>query len=115
MVALIAVGIVLSTASLWFVIASGAILGAAQMGIATCVTHLIMELVGPAHHTQWWGRLTIGFNIGQATGALAMGAMIHLKWGYLAGFWMAAGCLLLSAVLTFFVRRTPHPAPGTAP
>jgi predicted MFS family arabinose efflux permease len=110
---LIAVLIVLVTTDLWFVVASGAILGAAQMGIATCTTHLVMELVGPARHTRWWGRLTIGFNIGQASGALAMGVMIHVHWGYLAGFWMAAGCLLASAILTLFVRTTNQHAIGT--
>ena len=102
---LVAVLIVLTTSSLWFVVASGAILGAAQMGIATCATHRTMELVGPSNHTKWWGRITIGFNIGQAIGAFAMGLMIHLGWGYLAGFWMAAVCLVLSFVLTLFVRR----------
>jgi len=112
---LLAVAIVLWTDSLWFVVASGAVLGTAQMGIASCTSHLAMELVGPGRHTQYWGRLTIGFNLGQAAGALAMGAMIHVHWGYLAGFWMAAGCLLLSAVLTLFVRRTTRSAIGTAP
>ena len=113
---LLAVVIVLSTTSLWFVVASGAILGAAQMGVATCATHRTMELVGPANHTKWWGRITIGFNIGQAVGAFGMGLMIHIGWGYLAGFWMAAICLLLSTILTFFVRlpHTPTATPGTS-
>ena len=101
---LAAVGIVLSTRSLWFVVASGAILGAGQMGIAACTTHYAMELVGPARHTAWWGRLTIGFNIGQASGALGMGAMLSVGLGYLAGFWMAATAFALSAILLFFVR-----------
>ena len=109
---LAAVGMVLSTPSLWFVVASGALLGAGQMGIAAGTTHYALELVGPAHHTAWWGRLTIGFNIGQASGALCMGAMLHAKLGYLAGFWMAAGSFAASAILLFFVRpstegRTP--------
>ncbi|HBZ97345.1 MAG TPA: hypothetical protein DEO57_05820 [Phycisphaerales bacterium] len=109
---LAAVGLVLSTASLWFVVASGALLGAGQMGIAAGTTHYALQLVGPARHTAWWGRLTIGFNIGQAAGALGMGAMLHAKLGYLAGFWMGAGSFAASAILLFFVRpsnegRTP--------
>ena len=111
-----AVLIVLSTTSLWFVVASGAILGAAQMGVATCATHRTMELVGTANHTKWWGRITIGFNIGQAIGAFGMGLMIHIGWGYIAGFWMAAICLLLSTVLSCLVRlpRTSPAQTGTA-
>ena len=115
---LFAVGIVLSTTSLWYIVASGAILGAAQMGVATTATHRVMELVGPSNHTRWWGRITIGFNIGQALGALAMGVMIHVGWGYIAGFWMAAGCLVLTTIFSFFVRttsRSSQPAPGTVP
>lgn len=104
---LAAVIIVLSTDSVWFVAGSSALLGAGQMGIAVCTTHRALQLVGPTNHTRWWGRLTIMFNIGQAGGAFAMGAMIHLHYGYLAGFWMGAGCLLLSAVLYSFVRK-PH-------
>lgn len=49
--------------------------------------------------------MTIGFNVGQATGALAMGAFLSAGWGYLAGFWMAGGAMAISVLLAIFVRR----------
>ena len=66
-------------------------------------THRVLMLAGPAGHIKWWGRLTIVFNISMAGGAFAMGYMIHIGLGYLAGFWMAAGCFAVSMVLAFMV------------
>ena len=35
--------------------------------------------------------------------AFAMGYMISIGWGYLAGFWMAAGCFAISLLIAFMV------------
>ena len=103
---LLAVGIVLTTQSIWPVVLSGALLGAAQMGAVSLTAHFTLDLVGPSRHTQWWGRMVTGFNIGLALGSVAMGAMIHIKWGFLAGFWMGGGCFVLSALLTLFIKSS---------
>lgn len=103
--ALAAVVLVLVTQQIGWVVASGGMLGMAQMGIASITSHRVIELAGPAGHSRWWGRMTVGFNMGQAGGALAMGAMLHVHWGYLAGFWMAAIALIVSTVLVSFVRQ----------
>ncbi|NQX90389.1 MAG: YbfB/YjiJ family MFS transporter [Halioglobus sp.] len=102
-----AVVMVLATTSLWWVVASGAVLGMAQMGIASIASHRVIELAGPAGHTRWWGLLTIAFNIGMASGSFAMGTMLHLHLGYLPGFWMAGGTLAASTVLAILVRKQP--------
>ena len=67
-----------------------------------CVDRALV-LAGPAGHIKWWSRLTIVFNISMAAAAFAMGYMIHLGWGYLAGFWMAAGCFAAAMISAFFV------------
>lgn len=107
--ALTAVALVLLTTDVGWVVASGGLLGMAQMGIASITSHRVIELAGPAGHTRWWGTMTVGFNVGQAGGALAMGSMLHIHWGYLAGFGMAAICLTVSAVLALLAReKAPH-------
>ena len=94
---------VIFTSSVWIAVASGFVLGVAQMGYASVVTHRVLVLAGPAGHIKWWGRLTIVFNISMAAGAFAMGYMISIGWGYLAGFWMAAGCFTISVIFAFMV------------
>ncbi|MCH2137412.1 MAG: hypothetical protein MK101_12700, partial [Phycisphaerales bacterium] len=94
---------VVFTSSVWVAVASGLVLGVAQMGYAALVTHRTLALAGPAGHIKWWGGLTIVFNISMAAAAFAMGYMIHLGWGYLAGFWMGAGCFAASMITAFFV------------
>lgn len=94
---------VVFTTSVWVVVASGFVLGIAQMGYASVVTHRVLILAGPGGHIKWWGRLTIVFNISMAAAAFAMGYMIHLGWGYLAGFWMAAGCFAAAMIFAFMV------------
>lgn len=94
---------ILLTSGVWTAVASGFVLGTAQMGYASIVTHRVLMLAGPAGHIKWWSRLTIVFNISMAAAAFAMGYMIHVGWGYLAGFWMAAGCFATSMALAFTV------------
>ena len=94
---------VIFTSSVWIAVASGFVLGVAQMGYASVVTHRVLVLAGPAGHIKWWGRLTIVFNISMAAGAFTMGYMISIGWGYLAGFWMAAGCFTISVIFAFMV------------
>jgi predicted MFS family arabinose efflux permease len=108
-----AVAVVLLTENIIWVVASGAALGAAQMGVASITSHRVIELAGPVAHTRWWSLMTIGFNVGQAGGALAMGAFLSTHWGYPAGFWMAGVALALATTLAFFVRRSdPSPFAG---
>ena len=38
-----------------------------------------------------------------AAAAFAMGYMIHLGMGYLAGFWMAAGCFVAAFIFALTV------------
>ena len=64
-----AVAVVLLTENIAWVVASGAVLGAAQMRIASITSHRVIELAGPVAHTRWWSLMTIGFNVGQAAGA----------------------------------------------
>lgn len=110
-VGLVAVAVVLLTENVAWVIVSGGLLGMSQMGVASITAHRVLEIAGPANHTRWWARVTVGFNIGQAGGALAMGAMLHAGWSYAAGFWMAAGAFTGSILLALLVeppRRGNH-------
>ncbi|MCH2133814.1 MAG: MFS transporter [Phycisphaerales bacterium] len=102
-IGLIAALMVVFTTGVWIAVASGLVLGIAQMGYASVVSHRALVLAGPAGHIKWWSRLTIVFNISMAAAAFAMGYMIHLGWGYLAGFWMAAGCFAAAMISAFFV------------
>ena len=102
-VGLIAVLMILLTHGVWMAVASGFVLGLAQMGYASIVTHRVLMLAGPLGHIKWWGRLTIIFNISMASSAFAMGYMIHIGLGYQAGFWMAAGCFGAAMIFAFMV------------
>ena len=108
---LIAALMVTLTQSVWIAVASGAVLGVSQMGYASLTTHRVLALAGPSGHIRWWGRLTVVFNTSMAGGAFAMGYLISIgstvAWGYLAGFWMAAGCFAISAVLNAMVTTPP--------
>ncbi|MCH2140960.1 MAG: MFS transporter [Phycisphaerales bacterium] len=105
--AMAAVMIVIVSGPLWLIVASAALLGAAQMGNSSCTTHRLLEMVGTSAHAKWWGRFGISYNIGLAGGAFLMGAMVHLGWGYLAGFWMAAIALSLAVLLLIAFRGAP--------
>ena len=110
------VAVVLATDHVAWVVASGGLPGMSQMGVASITAHRVIELAGPAGHTRWWSRMTVGFNIGQAGGALPMGPMLHAGWGYRAGFAMAAVSLCVSPVLALLVRSPRGAAtPGHSP
>ena len=101
-----AVATVLETDDVVWVVASGVARGAAQMGVASITSHRVIDLAGPVAHTRWWSLMTIGFNAGQATGALTMGALISADRGYLSGFWMAGIAMAITVLLAIFVRRS---------
>ncbi|MCH2181764.1 MAG: YbfB/YjiJ family MFS transporter [Mariniblastus sp.] len=103
-VGLAAVAVVLLTDNVAWVVASGGLLGMSQMGVASITAHRVLEIAGPDNHTRWWARVTVGFNIGQAGGALAMGAMLHAGWHYATGFWMAAVSFTVSIMLAMLVE-----------
>ncbi|MDG2424525.1 MAG: YbfB/YjiJ family MFS transporter [Phycisphaerales bacterium] len=102
-IGMIAALMILFTTGVWVAVASGLVIGIAQMGYASIVTQRVLALAGPGGHIKWWSRLTILFNISMAAAAFAMGYMIHLGMGYLAGFWMAAGCFAASMIFAFMV------------
>tara|TARA_B100002052_G_scaffold274774_1_gene278149 strand:+ start:4150 stop:5331 length:1182 start_codon:yes stop_codon:yes gene_type:complete len=103
LIGLAAALMVLFTTDIWTAVASGLVLGIAQMGYASIITHRVLVLAGSAGHIKWWGRLTIIFNVSMAAAAFAMGYMIHLGMGYLAGFWMAAGCFVAAFIFALTV------------
>ena len=106
----VAIAIVLVTRDVSWVIASGCLLGMAQMGTVPIGSVCCLELAGPTGHAAWWARFTAGYTLGVTIGTLIMGAILSAGLGYIDGFWMAAGFSIVSLallVLVIFIRVSP--------
>lgn len=109
---LLAVLTVVMTDNVLLVVISGGVLGLSQMGLGAVNSHRTLQLAGTKAQASWWGYMTVGYNIGQAGGAFAMGWMIHISLGYIAGFWMGVICFSLALIIAALVR-VPKPLRGT--
>ncbi|MDG1838818.1 MAG: YbfB/YjiJ family MFS transporter [Phycisphaerales bacterium] len=99
----VAIAIVLVTQNVSWVIVSGCLLGMAQMGTVPIASVCCLELAGPTGHAAWWARFTAGYTLGVTIGTLIMGAMLSAGFGYIDGFWMAAGFSVVSLALLVLV------------
>ena len=117
-----AITMVLAWESVPLVIASGVIMGTAQMGMVPVCSNCCLELAGPTGHTRWWSILSVGFTLGISIGTLGIGAMFHAGWGYRAAFEVAAiaSAASITLMITFwFLSQAAKPddiasAPVTA-
>lgn len=105
-----AIAIVLVTKDVALVVASGCLLGMAQMGIIAIGSVCCLEFAGPTGHAVWWGRFAAGLSLGVTAGTLIMGAMLSAGFGFIDGFKMASGfgvVSLILIVLVIFIRVSP--------
>jgi predicted MFS family arabinose efflux permease len=83
------------------------IVGLALMGCGSVMSQRTGELAGMHRHTRYWGRITLCFGVGYASGAVIMALLLSTGWDYIECFWLAAfamGGALTLLLVTWPIR-----------